>query len=253
MTEDAATNHTAEPAVVDWGDPDGAASPSRFGGGLAALRRDRRIPLTAAALAAVALVASLIGEWQLTTVTQNPSTADVGGESVQRFSAGVGGVGTWGTAYVLGIFLIVAGTAVVLFGPAAGRVQVRLAALGGCGTLVAVLAAAWGELGRRSAIFNGVFYGGGDDGPLFAVEHGRGISAALVGTLLFAATLLLAGNAAPAGGPAAAEEAPSEEEDPGRWPPRRSGSEDERPDGPIDLTVTPVTPFATPPDRRTQA
>lgn len=251
MSQDAA----AEPTVVDWAEPDEPEPGGRFGAALATLRRDRRVLLTAAGLAAVALVASLIGEWQVTTVTPDASTVDLGADSTtQRLAAGIGGIGTWGAGYLMGIFLAVAGAAVVLFGPAAGRAQVRLATLGGCGALLALLVAAWNDLGQRSAMVT--FIGGG--GPSLTLAHGRGISAAIVGTLLLGGTLFLAGDlrvAPPAAGPPAAEptERPADQ-DLSVWRPRRSApAEDERPEEPLDLTVTPVAPFTTPPHRRTQA
>jgi hypothetical protein len=256
MSQDAAAAPIVEPAVVDWGEPDEPRRRGRFGGALAVLRRDRRVLLTAAGLAAVALVASLLGEWQVTTVSQDPSTIDfaidfgAAGDS-QGLVAGVGDIGTWGSGYLAGVFLVVAGAAVVLFGPAAGRAQVRLAALGGCGALLALLLAAWTHLGRRSVLF-GLF----NDGPAVTLAHGRGISAAIAGTLLLGAALFLAGDArtpAPAAEPAAGDTGePPAHEDLAAWRPGRSAAAgDELPEEPLDLTVAPAAPFAVPPDQRT--
>jgi hypothetical protein len=252
---------------VTWGDPDPdpdldhrvePARPRGFGAALTALRHDRRVALTAAGLGAIALVGSLIGEWQITTMRQDGSTTDFGsGTTVQQLTAGVGGIGIWGAGYLVGVFLAVAGTAVVLFGSAAGRGQIRLAALSVCGTLLAVLAAAWNELGQHSAALNGLFLGGPGNAQV-TLAQGRGISAALVATLLIAAALVLAGGSLPTPRAAPAEVGPAEQPaqpmDPNLWRPRRAPlGEDERPAEPTDLTVTPVAPFTTPGDGRTQA
>ncbi|WP_213451124.1 hypothetical protein [Rhizomonospora bruguierae] len=237
----------SDPAVVSWGEPDDAGpAPARRPGGLAALRRDRRVVLAVAGLAAVALLASLVDDWQVTTIRPDPSEV---GDQTQQITAGLGQLGVWGAAYLVGVVLAVAGATVVLFGPAAGRAHVRVATLGGCGTLVALIGAAWSDLGRRSAPFNGLFY---IDGPTITLEHGRGISVGLVGVVLLGVALLLVeGRPAAARDPEAADaEAPAApEDDHARWLPRRA-EPDERPEEPFDLTVAPAAPFAAPPDPR---
>ncbi|MEH0936840.1 hypothetical protein [Micromonospora psammae] len=213
--------------VLEWG----AAEPARAGrlgrwtGGL---DRDPRLPRVVAALGAVAAMASLVGEWLVTTVPNGGRD----GESTLRVPGGVAEVGGFGVAYLVGLLLLVGAVALALAGRPEVRHDARVAGLAGAGALLALLTATMLSLddaGQRALL-----YSSPEDG--FRVEYGRGLVMALVATALLGAALLLAGRR-PAGRSDAGASADAS-------PPGPTRDDHEPPPGPADLTVTPTVPFA---------
>lgn len=217
-------------AVVEWGAPEPAPA-GRFGRALTGLGRDRRLPLVLAVLAAVAAMASLVGEWLVMTLPDGGPEGDV---SVQ-VPGGVAEVGGFGIAYLVGLLLLAAATALALRGGPAVRREARVAGLAVAGAVLALLTATAFSLdtsGQRALLYSS------EDG--FRVDHGRGLVMAFVATVLVGAALHLAGRQAAPDLPET--DADGEEESADR---RRPGpAADDRPPAPADLTVTPTVPFA---------
>jgi len=196
---------------------------SRFGRGLAA---DRRLVPLSAALGAVALLASLISEWQVTTVAA--SIFGVDGEIGDRkLPTDVTDLGAIGTGYLVGLFPLVAAVVLTLFGPEAGRRYARLAGLSVAGTLGALLVALTGSLGGESRIVTQL-YTLTFNGDQMQVAYGRGLWCAYAGVVLAVLALYLAGRET--AGPAWTWRPPRVEEESG-------------PDEPLELTVGPARPF----------
>jgi hypothetical protein len=241
-----------EPATVEWGgaEPIGRGRLGRF---LAGLRLDRRLAPAVAGLGAVAGCASLVGEWTVTSVAGSGPD----GSAAAQVPAGVGEVGGFGTAYLVGLFGLVACLALVFFGSSpAVRHSARVAGLATAVALLAVLVAAASSLDRAAE--RRLLYAP-DDG--FRIEYGRGLVMAFVGTALFGLALYLTGRliltGRPVAGPDGPDRAAGAAGDHGRpgggWPWRRRGpapEEDPDPDqgGPSDLSVTATIPFARPED-----
>ena len=238
-------------AVVEWGDTtSGPRRPlPRF---LSGLGRDRRLVPLVAGLGAVALFASLVSEWQVTTVTSEFfGGPDLRGD--QRVLTGIGDLGAWGAGYLIGIFLLACATALAMFGPAVVARAARVVALTSAGVLLTLLVAMAIELGERSVALGSIFYLNQEVGK--SLEYGRGIPCAFVGVCAVALAAHLAGRllpAAPGAAAGAADPEPGSDRDadlPGSWR-RRPPAPGYTSAPPIDLTVEPATPFTPLPDGR---
>ncbi|MFC0004227.1 hypothetical protein [Micromonospora siamensis] len=236
-------NRSDGTAVVEWG-PSGPDAPTRPGLPLAALARDRRVPLILAGLGAVAAVASLVGEWLVMTV---PNGGPEGGEMI-RVPGGVAEVGGFGVGYLVGLLGLATTLALALAGTPGARRNARVAGLALAGAVLAVLAAAALSLddsGERTLFYSS------EDG--FRVEYGRGLVMAFLATALLAVALQLAGRSAAGrvgrpdpddGGADEADDAPPSVADHGRWQP--VSARPALPPAPADLTVEAAAPFARP-------
>ncbi|BCB86006.1 hypothetical protein [Phytohabitans suffuscus] len=253
-----------EPAVMEFG-PDQAVRkrprPSQI---FTAVRRDWRLVPVVAVLSAVAVFASLVGEWQTTTFTQ----PDLFGPGItQPVVAGLADLGGFGTGYLIGVFVLVACTGLVLFGRPGVRDQVRILGLCAAGVSGAVLVGTAVWLDGTSATLGATGYFIGPQGPVYELAYGRGLTTAFLGVAGFALALYLAGRlmpappaqpAAAAVTTAAAEAGPAPEAgEPVDWPWRRPRAPQEPEDldsdlpPPADLTVAPTAPFVPMPDGKT--
>jgi hypothetical protein len=231
-------------AVVEFG-PEPAPRRRWSTAGLGrSLAADRRLVPVAAALGAVAVLASLVSEWQVTTID---ATINGGGEVGQRLlPTDVTDLGAIGTGYLVGLFPLVVIVILTLFGPSAGRRHLRLAGLSVGGTMLALLVAATASLAGESRALPRIWVLQlNDDG--IVNTYGRGLWCAFAGVLLALLALHLADRHLPVGGDDAAVDDP-----PAVWTWRRGpGSEDERGrDEERELTVAPAQPFTTPPPDR---
>jgi uncharacterized membrane protein YqjE len=251
------------PTIVEWGD-DGPSRRGRRSSWLAGIGQNPRLVPVAAGLAAVAVFASLVGEWTITTV---PNSEPSGVASV-RVPAGVAEVGNFGVAYLVGVLGLVNCLALVIFGaPPAVRHTARMIGLATAGTLLALLAAAAYSLNHTAE--RRLFYPP-DAG--FRIEYGPGLVLAFVGTAGLGLALHLAGRFI---GPparlddstptATADHRPTGPDDRlpiqddlnrradgggWRWRVRRPApAPDSDRRAPTDLTVTPAIPFARPEHR----
>ncbi|MGK5679844.1 hypothetical protein [Actinoplanes sp. URMC 104] len=214
------------------------------------LAADRRAVPLAAAVAALAVLASLFSEWQVTTIdpeTLGPVTGD------RIVPGSVGDLGGFGSAYLVGLFALVASVVLTVAGPPPGRRYARLVGLSVGGTLLGLLLALATSLGSQSLVIDRIYTVALDEGQI-TVAYGRGVWCAFAGVILAMAALYLAGRHAPTGtavaaGPVAA--LPVDEPDP-VWSWRRPASSgDDRPaDEPLDLTVSPAQPFTSTTDDR---
>ncbi|MEV4627646.1 hypothetical protein AB0J90_15305 [Micromonospora sp. NPDC049523] len=232
-------------AMVEWGDQDEPQRPRRRGDLLARLTRDPRLVPVVAGIGAVAVFASLVGEW---TVMRVPNFGPDGGGTVGRTPIGVTDSTNFGAAYLFGVFGIVGCLALVIFGTTAVRRNVRVVGLAITGTVLAILVAASLTLDNIARL------GLGEDTGL-RIEYGRGLVMAYVGTALLGAALYLAGRLlvpeATSPGPPATEADGPEQAEPEpvfswRRQPGTGTPDDELDDVPRDLTVGPTTPFASP-------
>jgi hypothetical protein len=195
---------------------------------------DRAVPALAG-LGAVAAFVSLISPWQVTTV----QFSQFGTATTAEVSAGVTDLGSWGPAYLLGVFAVAACAALVLFGAPAMRQHARLAGLAVSGALFAMVLALVAELSRDSLVY-----------PIFLVEREpdpsarSGVYLALVGVAAVGGALYLAGRLpAPAHADEDAEGAAATNS---LWRWRRNGkvaADPDEPPPPADLTVMPTRPF----------
>ena len=218
-------------SVVEFGP---TAPSSRFAGlrrlGLRELGTDRRLPVLVAGLGAVAVFASLVSEWQVTTV----EAIDYGdGElgDAQLLATDLIDLGGTGGAYLGGLFLLVVAVVLALFGPAVGRRSARLAGFGVGGLLLALLLAMVQLLSTETRLVSRYFTINMDVGQT-QVAYGRGLWCALAGVAAALVALWLTGRE------------PDDEDGP-RW--RRTVTEDDDetiPDEPLELSISPVTPFA---------
>jgi hypothetical protein len=232
-------------SVVEFGAEPGQARPGRrrwsSAGVAAGLATDRRVVPLAALLGAFALFGSLISEWQITTVD---ASAFGDGEAGNRtVTAGVADLDGWGGGYLAGLFVLVAATVLVLFGPPAGRRYARLVGLSGGGVLLAMIAAIAQSLKGTSRALELVYTLALNNGQI-QLSYGRGIWCAVAGVAAVTLALYLAGRYEPA---VVAEAAAVETADPlpTVWSWRRPRDEERPPEEPFDLTVTPTTPFTT--------
>jgi hypothetical protein len=210
-----------------------------FGSSLA---RDRRVVPLAAVLGGVALFASLVSEWQTTTID---TAVFSNGDGRQPIPTDLFDLGGWAAGYLVGVFALVATTVLVLFGPPAGRRQARLIGLSVGGVLLALLLALGPSLGDVSRTLGyAVRYQVERD--QVSVADGRGLWCAVIGVLAVMAALYLAGrHTAPA--TAAPDDVAVPVDDGSFWRRPRSTAvvdEDDRPPAaPFDLTVGPARPF----------
>jgi hypothetical protein len=241
----------SEPSPVDAGaPPDGEVV--EFGGDAPASRRhwdfagvgrslstDRRLVPLAAGLGAVAVLASLVSEWQVSTID-----AEVfgGGPEAKPVPTGVIDLGALGAGYLIGLFPLVAAVVLTMFGPASARRWVRLVGLSVGGTLLGLLFATVSSLGDESRPMPKVYALQFDENQV-QFTYGRGLWCAVVGVLLAMLALYLAGRLLPSGpAPTAGPAVPAE--DPA-WAWRRPPAprEETTPDQPLELTVGPAKPF----------
>ena len=247
-----AADSAPQESLVEFGADAGEAPPGRrrsAAGVAMALAADRRVVPLAAVLGGVALYGSLVSEWQITSVD---TTAFGGVQAGNRpIASGLADLGAWGGGYLAGLFVLVAATVLVLFGPAPGRQYARLVGLSSGGLLLVMLAAIGSALGDSSRALELVYTLALNDDQL-QLAYGRGIWCATVGVAATMVALYLAGrHALPPPGAEQDEERPGGEATPEPPPtvwswrrPRAAGDDDEQPPAePFGLTVTPTRPF----------
>lgn len=234
------------PAVVEWGSDAPARRPGRPGA--AGRGRDRRLVMAIAGLGALALFASLISEWQSTTISANlfgPSD-DAGNREV--FSS-VGDLDAWGGGYLAGLVPLVATTAVLLFGPPASAQLMRVLSLSSAGVLLAVLTGLAVDLGNRSMALGNLVYVAEADAAQ-RVALGRGVTCAFVGVAALGLAAYLSrrpGVVRPAGTPGADPSGAASPGGGGRVGGTATPGADGR-TGAEDLTVEATAPFTAEPD-----
>lgn len=210
---------------------------------LAGLRDDRRIVPVAAGLGAVALLASMFSEWQVSTFAQGFFGDDQTG--TRALTVGVGELGGWTGGYLTGLVVLAGAVTLLLFGPRAGRAYARLAVLSTAGVLAVLLVVLVGELGGTQFVLPS-YVALPEDG--YEIARGRGVWCALAGVLIlaFAAWFTRVPSERPAAAPSPG--AAPDDDCPEDWPWRRSratagpDAEDDLPP-PTDLTVGPAAPF----------
>jgi len=245
----------AEAGPVSADTPDGTVGVvslgGRAGGGwtgrvLGRLHRDGRPVPVAAALGALAIFGSLVEDW---TVIHLPTEGGTDPDALGEVASGVAELLTFGPAYLLGILVVTACLALVLFGSPGIRHNARVAGLAAAGVvlgfLIAIATFLSDDASRR--------WDGYGQLEGLTTEHGRGLVLAFVGTGLFGLALLLAGpfvRAAGAATPpptagAGTTDAALASDWPWYRPPRtrRAEPDDDDREAPIDLTVTPTKPF----------
>lgn len=244
-----------EPAVVEFGADEPVRKRPRASQIFTAVRRDWRLVPIVAGLSAIALFASLVGEWQITTVVQQDLFEPTLFEPI---STGLVELRAYAMGYLVGVFALVACTGLVLFGRPAGRDQARIVGLTAAGVSAAILVAVTVWLDDRSAAVESVYFYS-PQRPDFELDYGRGLTMAYLGVAGFALALYLAGPLMPAPRPATdgdAEEPPAEDAGQVDWPWRRPRTAHEPPEvdsdlpPPADLTVGPTAPFVPMPDGR---
>jgi hypothetical protein len=224
---------TAPPPVIEFGPEPDEKQPARRRS-LSAFGRDllgdRRLVPIAAALSAVAAFASLISEWQVTTVDAAAlGNGDLGDKSLPTDLADLG---AFGGAYLTGLFLLVAAVVLTIFGPPAGRRYARLSGLGVGGAVLGVLLSLTSLLGDQSRLFSRLYTLELNSDQL-KVAYGRGLWCALAAIVLVLLALYLAGRVPHSAG----------------WGWRGATEDDEDAEDdeePFDLTVTSTTPFSSP-------
>lgn len=227
---------SASESVIEFGASGREDTPRRMPY-LRELGSDRRVPTLLAGLGGVAAFASMISEWQVTTMRDVVFADGEVGEA-RVFPAGLIELGGPGAAYLTGLFLLVTAVVLTLCGPAAGRRYSRLAGLGVGGVQLALVLGMVQMLGRRSLLYS-PFLSVQIDDEAPAIDYGRGVWCALAAVAATLAALWLAGRAArPEHGPA---------------PRSRSRVEDDSvPGTPLELSITPAAPFASFPADRDQ-
>jgi hypothetical protein len=247
-----------EIVTVEWGEAERSRR-SRAPRWLTGVGRDHRLVPVVAGLGVAAVIASLVGEWTMTTLPD----AGPDGDPV-RLPGGLADAAGFGAGYLIGLLGIVGSTALVFFGAPAVRHNARVLGLTLAGAVLVLLVAATAALHNTTERL--LF--GPDEG--LRMEYGRGLTMAYAGTLTLGLALLLAGRfvAPPATGAATAAATadlasadPAAPDDPdgdrtahrGDWPwsrpdTAREPTSDDRP-APSDLTVGPVAPFARPDQR----
>jgi hypothetical protein len=239
-------------AVVEFGAREQRSRRAALADAVTKLRHDHRVVPVVAGLAALALFASLVGEWQVTTINEPDFFGP--GLTTPPVSSGLGELGAWAAAYVIGLFVLVNCAALVFFAPPAVRVLARVLGLAAAGTLGAVLVAIAFDLNDRSLAITSLGYITGPEAPDYELTHGRGLTMAFLGVGGLAFALVLAGRLMPVPAPVAAAgvsdapppadgkvESPAEAD----WPWRRPTTTEPAAEvpQPIDLTVSPATPF----------
>ena len=231
--------------VVEFGD-DRPVSRRRWqpSGSLRALATDRRVVPLTALLGAVAVLASTISEWQVTTVDAEEFTGGVGPHAV---TTGLIDLGALGAAYLIGLFPLVAGVVLTMFGPMAGRRWARLGGLCAGGTLLAVLFATTASLGGESRVVPNLYRMQFNKDQI-QIAYGRGLWCAAAGVVLAMLALYLADRhqpRVPAPPSDSGDAAPPVADEP-VWGWRRppAAREEADPDQPLELTVGPAKPFS---------
>lgn len=253
----------SSPAILELGPasgpPDPAAARRRQGLSrwlarprrcLTGARPDTRVIPVIAALGAAAAFASLITDWQKTTIgiSVGESFVDSGEPAVV---AGFPDLGTWGTGYLIGLFGLTAAVGLVLFGAPAVRRHARLAGIGAGSTLFALLVAATIDIADKPVgIPSYAFLG--ENRVRFDSSYGPGPYLATAGVAALGLALFLAERLpAPAGTVESTQRiVPGDNGTPDgegalvswRRPVTATADPDE-PAPPADLTVTPATPF----------
>lgn len=240
-----------EPAVVEFGADEPVRKRPRVSQVFTAVRRDWRMVPILAGLSAIAVFASLLGEWQVTTFTQ-PDLFGPG--QTPPISASLPELGAYATGYLIGVFALVACAGLVLFGRPAMRDQVRILGLSAAGVTGALLVGAAFWLDGTSAAIPSAYLVG-PQGPTLELEYGRGLTMAFLGVAGFALALFLAGRlmapppAQPVRSAAAGDDEPAAQAEAAEvdWPWRRPRAAPEDLDSdlppPADLTVGPTAPF----------
>jgi hypothetical protein len=256
--DDADGRVDAGAAMVEWGDTDArpVGRTGRTPRGLAQLWAEhRRAPLLAT-VAAFALFGSLLSDWRVWTAS--------GDIQPQRITNGVVSFPAVGSAYLIGLFGLVACGGLTLFGTGAVQRHARLIGLAIAAVLGAVLVTAVANLDQLGGTVEDFFVNArtGDaaaEPP--TVEYGRGMYLAFAGVAAAALALYLASARMPAAedGPAAGSGSPAAPAaDPGAtatwagdgddwpWRPRETRTPATAESGPVDLTVEPAAPFLPP-------
>jgi hypothetical protein len=240
-----------ETVVEFGGGPDAPPRRSRrrwnLSGFATGLATDRRVVPLAAVLGGVALFASLISEWQVTLLDTTEFQSTLSG--LQPIPTDLIDLGGWAAGYLIGLFLLVGATVLVLFGPPPGRRYARLLGLSTGGVLLGLLGALAPTLDDVSRTLGYAIRFQVAEGHV-QQSDGRGVWCAFAGVLATMLALYLAGRhevatvAEPveaAGGEAPVAAAPATVWSWRRPPP---GAEEERlPPAPFDLEVTSTTPF----------
>ncbi|MEV1286706.1 hypothetical protein [Micromonospora sp. NPDC049679] len=208
------------PPIVAWGDEPRA--PGRISRFTTTVRRGRRLGPTVAALGTVAIFASLVTEWAVTTLPG----ASPDGRGPLDVPHTVNDIGSFGTAYLVGVLALAGCVTLVLFGTPAIRRNVRVGGLTLAAALLVILGALAASLGR---IMNRYFFSGGET---LVVDYGRGLVTAFVGVAALGAALLLARSVEPDAA--------------GTTPGSGATVGPEPADGPADLIVMPAQAFAGP-------
>jgi hypothetical protein len=251
MSEDQArTTVDAAPDTLDGPAGDGPVE-NRW----TSLLADVRVAPLAALVGVVAILLSLLSEWQV-TVLDGPVFQDdeLGSRPI---AASIGTLGSWGAAYLVAVLALVVALSLTVFGPRPGRGYARIVALAAGGTLLAVLAGIAADLRELSFALHPSFTINVDP-EQYTLASGRGVYCGFVGT---AALLLAAWLAVPAPAPETARTTSSaaavagDESAAGEWLWRRPDRPDdeEQPEAPIGLTVNRSTPFQPAPNERDAA
>jgi len=240
-----------EPAVVEFGADEPARKRPGASQVLTAVRKDWRLVPIVAGLSAVAVFASLVGEWQTTTFT--PQSLLIPPDQVPPPStAGIADLGGFATGYLIGVFVMVGCTSLILFGRPAMRDQLRILGLTAAGISAAVLVGATVWLDGHSATYELARLFFGSQGPTYDLTYERGLTMAYVGVVGFVIALYLAGRLIPAPPAQVAPTAVEPEPETAAqvdWPWRRPRAAAEPDDlgsdlpPPADLTVGPTAPF----------
>ncbi|WP_189332070.1 hypothetical protein [Actinoplanes ianthinogenes] len=215
--------------VVEFGpaEPASGSRAGRVGGFLRGLGADARLAPLVAGLGAVAGFASLISEWQVTTVQGLEfSSTEVG--ATKMLPADLIDLGGIGAAYVGGLFLLVITVVLALFGPEGGRRYARLAGLAAGGMLLALLLAMLQLMNDATRVI-ARFYTIDLTSENLKLAYGRGLWCALAGVAAGLIALWLSGRATRR--PAAP-----------RWAPE--DADDDEPDNSLELSIMPTAPFA---------
>jgi hypothetical protein len=213
---------------------------------------DRRVVPLAAVLGGVAFFASLISEWQVTSIDTSLFNGSLAG--LQPIPTGVMDLDGWAAGYLVGLFVLTASVVLVLFGPPAGRRYARLIGLSAGGVTFALLAALEPTLDdvSRTLGFAARYQFESDQ---LRVEGGRGIWCGFIGVVATMVALYLAGRHVAPSRERAAESAGTEPaaDDPEivwSWRRSRTEDEDQPPAAPFELTVSPTRPFTSLDDDR---
>ncbi len=235
----------APESVVEFGPPPERRRRWQTMGLPLRLSGDRRLVPVAAVMAAVAAFASLVSEWQVTTVDR----VVFGGEGGElAVPTGTADLGVFGTGYLIGVFGVTAMVVLAMFGPVAGRHYARLAGLSLAGVLAGMVLALGVSLGEQSRLVSRLYtLDLGED--QVQIAYGRGLWCALAAVLFALIALYLAGRHLPAAGAVVTADEAADDDDPvGVWSWRRppaGPAEDDDPDDdePLELTVSPAKPF----------